>query len=209
MRSIAKGTEPTSLAQHRATAHSNYENYKDKEQLRHNLSTEQRGLCCYCLSSIGPSHQRMKIEHWHSQDMYPNEQLNYSNLLGACLGNEGQAVIDQTCDTHKGNRELSRNPANPLIRIEDLIDYGSNGKISSTNIAFDMELNEILNLNAPSLISSRKEVLKAFKTLVEKRGTLSRATWSRLLQEWNGESNTNNLRPFCNVIVYWISKQLR
>jgi len=51
----------------------------------------------------------MKIEHWHSQDRYEAEQLDYGNLLGACMGNEGKAHWDQHCDTRKGDRDLSRN----------------------------------------------------------------------------------------------------
>jgi len=31
----------------------------------------------------------MKIEHWHCRTNYGAEQLDYSNLLGACMGNEG------------------------------------------------------------------------------------------------------------------------
>ena len=90
MRTITKGDEPASLVKHRATAHADYENYPDKDTLRSHLVREQRGLCCYCLSRIRPTADTMKIEHWHSQDEFSSEQLDYSNLLGACLGGPRQ-----------------------------------------------------------------------------------------------------------------------
>ncbi len=111
MRTIVKRKEPASLTQHRSSPGATYENYRDKDALRIHLVEEQGGLCCYCLSRVRAEPGKMKIEHWHCQDNYESEQLNYSNMLGACMGNEGKLVRDQHCDTRKGNRDLSRNPA--------------------------------------------------------------------------------------------------
>ncbi len=61
MRAITKNNEPTSLARHRCAAHADYDNYTDKDGLRQSLVTEQRGLCCYCLSRIRPLSDEMKI----------------------------------------------------------------------------------------------------------------------------------------------------
>ena len=30
----------------------------------------------------------MKVEHWYCQAEYPEEQLRYSNLLGACMASD-------------------------------------------------------------------------------------------------------------------------
>src|SRR5436305_15313712 len=117
MRTILKGAEPDSLTQHRQTPHSDYENYADKDTLRNFLVAEQRGLCCYCLSRIRPAIQAMKIEHWHSQKKYSDEQLAYSNILGACLGSESLAYNFQHCDTRKGKQDLSRNTGNPYHQV--------------------------------------------------------------------------------------------
>jgi uncharacterized protein (TIGR02646 family) len=209
MRAIAKGREPVSLTQHRSTPHADYNNYRDKDTLREYLTTEQRGICCYCLSRIRSNNEEMKIEHWHSQTEYPLEQLDYANLLGACKGNEGQTESDQYCDTYKGNKMLSRNPANPLHRVEDLIHFTMDGRISSSDLNFDAELNSVLNLNVAFLINSRKEVFVALRRTLKKRGAISRTRWERLLRDWNGDSNVGELRPFSNVIVYWIRKHLR
>ncbi len=208
MRTINKGHEPASLTQHRLTPHADYENYDDKDGLRQVLATGQRGLCCYYLSRIRPKNGVMKIEHWHSRDTHPVEQLDYGNLLGACLGSEGQSPGRQHCDTRKGNRELSRNPAEPAHHVEDFIRYDAGGRIVSEDGAFDGELNEVLNLNAPFLKNNRKATLDAFKATLLKRRELSRMTLERWLGEWNGETHTDELQPFCQVIVYWLRKRL-
>jgi hypothetical protein len=150
----------------------------------------------------------MKIEHWHCQENYRAEQLDYSNLLGACMGNEGKPARDQHCDTRKGRRDLSRNPANPLHRIEEMIRFGGDGRISSDDTSFDRELNEILNLNLPFLVRNRKATLTAFTDVLPKRGQLSRTALEKWLRQWNGESGTGNLEPFCQVVVYWLRKRL-
>ena len=208
MRAIDKGDVPESLTQHCLSIHADYDNYPDKERLRQSLATEQRGLCCYCLSRIRPTADGMKIEHWHCQDDYPGEQLNYRNLLGACLGNQGQSRIFQHCDTRKGNENLSRNPANQEHHIEQFIHFEGDGSISSHDRMFDTELNAVLGLNVAFLRNNRKAALDAFKATLIKRGNLSRSTLEKWLREWNGESHNNELPPFCQVVVYWLRKRL-
>ena len=208
MRYITKGVEPPSLAQHRQTPHSDFDNYLNKDTLRQSLVTEQRGLCCYCMQSIRPVEGSMKIEHWHCQANYPDEQLNYSNLLGSCMGGDGQRDSMKHCDTAKGNKDLSRNPANWDHHVEELIRYLPDGTIAASDGTFNAELSDVLNLNAAHLKNGRVSALRALQAMMRKRGTLNRQRWERLLGEWSGQSHTNDLRPFCGVIVYWIRKKL-
>jgi uncharacterized protein (TIGR02646 family) len=143
MRTIRKRVEPNSLTEYRLTLHADYENYRDKDTLRAHLVREQRGICCYCLARIPAEHGAMKIEHWHSQTNYATEQLDYNNLLASCMGNEGRRPGDQHCDTRKGDRDLSRNPANPMHHVEDLAQFLGDGRTVSNNPAFDSQLNEV------------------------------------------------------------------
>jgi uncharacterized protein (TIGR02646 family) len=210
MRTIIKRPEPQSLAQYRHTAGATFDDYPDKPALRTALVGEQRGLCCYCLQRIRPQIGAMKIEHWHSRAVghYPAEQLDYWNLLGACMGNEGQPWEQQHCDTRKGDRDFSRNPANPLPRIEELVHFLGDGRIVSDNPAFDVELNAVLNLNEAHLRNRRKAVLSAFTSGLSKRGHLPQATLRKWLQDWNGELSPGELREFCQVVIYWLQKRL-
>lgn len=150
----------------------------------------------------------MKIAHWHSRDAHPTEQLDYSNLLGACMGNEGQPRSRQHCDTRQANRDISRNPAQATHRVETYIRFDGNGRVSSQDATFDKDLNDVLNLNVAHLVSNRRAKVEALKMTLEKRGHLDRATLERLLRRWNGESHANELEPYCQVIVYWLRKRL-
>jgi len=205
MRAIQKGKEPHSLTQHRLTSHTDYCNYVEKDELRASLVAEQQGLCCYCMQRIHPQVGSMKIEHWHCRDLYEAEQLNYANLLGACMGNEGQPYKQQHCDTRKDNEELSRNPANPAHRVEEWVRYLGNGRIESSDPQFDRELNEVLNLNLPFLVNNRKAVIDGFTRSLPP-GTLSKAVWQKKLKEW---SEAQEPREYCGVVIYWLRKKLR
>ena len=156
MRTIRKAAEPHSLTEHRLAAGATYENYLEKDELRRRLVDEQRGLCCYCMAEIRADRGGMKIEHWRSRARHPDQQLDYSNLLASCMGNDGKRKADYHCDTSKGERDLSRNPANPLHHVEELTRFSGDGRIVSSGPAFDSELNEVLNLNLPFLVNNRK-----------------------------------------------------
>src|SRR5262245_12369061 len=127
MRNILKSSELKSLETHRCSANASYDNYADKQNLRESLAAEQRGLCCYCMSRIVADPNKMKIEHWQSQTNFPDRQLEYPNLLGVCLGNEGKPFKLQHCDTRKGIRSLSMNPADPSHDVERVIHYDADG----------------------------------------------------------------------------------
>ena len=206
MRAIQKGREPQSLTRHKRSPHANYDNYPQKDELRTSLVTEQGGICCYCMQRIRPEVGGMKIEHWHCQALYPDEQLDYGNLIGACMGNEREPREKQHCDTYKGNVELSRNPADPIHRVEDYIQYPGNGRIVSPNGQLNQELNAVLNLNHSFLINNRKAVLDALKERL-RRGTLSGPALQRMISDWS-EASGDRLRPFCGVVVYWLRKRL-
>lgn len=208
MRTITKRTEPASLTQHRLTPHNNdYDNYMDKDGLRAALVTEQRGLCCYCMSRIRNESDKMKIEHWHCQANYPDEQLVYRNLLGACLGGEGQQHSLQHCDTRKGNRDLLWNPADRDHHIQDRISYGTDGTIKSDDPEFNRQLNEVLNLNLLWLKNSRKVVVDAILEWLQSgqhpvpRRRLVQAIESRSIPY-------GTFAPYNQVAIWWLEKIL-
>lgn len=206
MRNITKKNEPTSLTQHRCEACSDYDNYVKKDDLRSSLVEEQRGLCCYCLQRIHPDSERMKIEHWQSQHLYPQRQLYYSNLLGACRGGEGQKQNKQHCDTRKGNLDLSFNPANITHDVKSKIRFLGDGTIEADDSQFSKEINEVLNLNEGALVRNRKAVLDAFREALA-RNRSSDADLHKELRKWNGD-NGGNLEPFCQVVIYYLRKRI-
>lgn len=223
MRTILKQREPSSLTKHR-TAGGDYKSYQDKETLRNQLVREQRGICCYCMSRIHADPLKVKIEHWHSQARYPNEQLDYVNLLASCTGGQDryraegrlrttqaaerrQTLADFCCDAHKGDKDISIHPVRSNPAVELHLHYTADGRVHSDIEAWNHDLDVVLNLNLDYLRNQRKAVLDGLKGMLHKKGTLRRAQWEAHRRIWDG-SDGLELRPYCQVIVYWIDKHL-
>ena len=211
MKGITKGPEPASLTTHRKTPHSDYDNYAAKDHLRHALVTEQRGLCCYCMSRIRDVPETMKIEHWRCQVHHSGEQLIYRNLLGACLGGHGQPAHSQHCDTRKGNRDLEWNPADSAHHIETRVWYELDGSIHAYDAVFDGQLNDVLNLNLRKLKNNRKGVVDAVLCWWKREkarigGPVPR---DRIVQKRNQHIESDGeLTPYCQVAVWWLEERL-
>ena len=210
MRAITKGSEPTSLTTHRQTPHGDYDNYPDKDTLRDVLANEQRGLCCYCMGRIRSD--SMKVEHWRCQSRFPEEQLDYGNLLGACHGGEGQPRSRQHCDTRKRDNDLRWNPANRNHAIEERIYYEADGGIRSDDANFDAQLEEVLNLNLPVLKTSRRRIRERILDWWKLERRRLRGPVSRVRFEQERErriGGAGDLEPFCQVAVWWLDQRLK
>lgn len=208
MRNISKGTEPKSLTQHRCNTNSDYDNYPDKDDLRESLVLEQRGICCYCMQRIRPTSTAMKIEHWQCQARYPHRQLDYSNLLGACLGCQNQSLERHHCDTRKGDHDLAYNPANPTHDVERKLTFLGDGTLQSTEVIFDQEINEVLNLNEGILKKNRRALLDSIKDEFMGKNP-SKADIQKEIRKWNGDLDDGVLEPFCQVAIYYLRKKLQ
>lgn len=205
MRAITKGPEPASLTSHRQTPHCDYGNYEGKDELRQTLVAEQRGLCCYCMRRIHNGPTTMKVEHWQCQAHYPAKQLNYRNLLGACLGGDGQPRQFQHCDTRKADRDLQWNPADPTHHVETHFRYEVDGTILADDVDFNSQLNDVLNLNLPVIKNNRKGVL----TAVLEWWKAERPSRSRIQREVDERiGSTGHLEPYCQIAVWWLRQRL-
>ena len=211
MRAITKCPEPASLTAHRKTPHCDYDNYAAKDDLRNALVTEQRGLCCYCMSRIRKGPTTMKIEHWRCQAHHPREQLNYRNLLGACLGGPGEPAHLQHCDTRKGDRDLEWNPAAPAHHIETRVRYELDGSIHADDVDFDDQLNDVLNLNLPLLKNNRKRIYDAVLQWWEsqKKRNQGRVPRERLERKRaRHDPEVGELAPYIPVAVWLLGQKL-
>jgi uncharacterized protein (TIGR02646 family) len=203
---ITKPAEPLSLAQHRAQAHSTYDNYPQKDELRTSLVGEQKGLCCYCTGRIRAEPAAMKIEHWQCQATYPQHQLAYKNLLGACLGGQGQAATDQHCDTRKANRDLQWNPANAAHMLETRLRYLADGTVESSDAVFNDQLNSILGLNLKHLKNNRKAVLDTVLSWWRTEQPVAR---HKLQAQINRRTNYDaEYQPFSPIAVWFLRQKV-
>ena len=209
MRQIDKTSEPRSLTTHRARSYSNYENYEDKDDLRAALVAEQRGLCCYCMGRIFPESTKMKIEHWQCISKFPERQLDYRNLLAACLGGEGERRRYEHCDTRKADRCLLWNPADSSHHVESRIAYGTDGSIKSTDVAFDRQLNDDLNLNLRTIKGGRRGSLAGILDWWRKTATGDRSVSRRRLEKRIRQlTDATSMDPYSPVAIWWLRKRL-
>jgi uncharacterized protein (TIGR02646 family) len=201
---IIKGAEPNSLKQHRAQEYSDYDNYAQKDELRTALVNEQRGLCCYCTGRIRAVSTAMKIEHWQCQATYPQQQLDYRNLLGACLGGDGNSQAEQHCDTKKASRALKWNPAVAAHAIESRLRYLADGTVESNDDEFNKQINDVLGLNLSVLKNNRKAVLD---TVLDWWHSTENAR-QRVQQQIDRRTNAAEHQPFSPVAVWFLRQRL-
>jgi uncharacterized protein (TIGR02646 family) len=211
MRYIRKGQEPQSLLEYRLTPQATYKDLPPdvKDELRERLAREQGFLCCYCMQRITPEPNGMKIEHWASQSHHSDRQLDWKNLLGACMGGEGAPQAEQHCDTHKGNTALTVNPTEQ--RCERLVRFLPDGTVESDDPAVQTDLGQTLNLNHARLKNNRKAVLDAFREFLQRKH--SGTTWSqealeRELKELQRPDKSGQLREYCQIPIYWLEKRM-
>jgi hypothetical protein len=148
----------------------------------------------------------MKIEHWRCQSRYPDQQLQYSNLLAACHG-RGPRGSTPHCDTSKEDHDILRNPSNPLDQVDKLIRFTGGGRVACDDQAFDVQINEVLNLNAIHLVNGRRDTLDLFKVALGSN-KISRSRFEKLLRMWDGADTDGDLRPHCQAVVYWLRKRV-
>ena len=209
MKKIIKQSEPRSLVKHRSQANANYDNYPDKDDLRKSLLKEQGYICCYCMSRI--KSDEMKIEHWQPQTKYTSRQLDYRNLLGACMGNQGARPQNQHCDTRKGDSEITINPIEGDKNCENLIKYRPDGKIYSDDVSINHDLNETLNLNLDFLKKNRSDALFiVIRKLDEK---FSNKTWAKItvqkeIDKLNIKDENGFYDVYCQFVVSYLKSKL-
>lgn len=210
MRGIQKEAEPRLLTNYRA-AGGEYDgqNFTPvKNAVRLSLLKEQGHLCAYCMTRI--TFDDMKVEHWACQSGNSALQLDYSNLLGCCKGGEGEKFVNQTCDSRKGSKTLKYNPSRPQDRINEIIKYGGQGKINSTDDEFSSQLDAILNLNNARLVQNRSMVFNFLRTKLScktgKRRT--KGELRRLLGELMAVNSQGQLNAYCGLIENYLLSRL-
>ncbi len=210
MLNIQKTREPSSFTQHRCQKDACYGNLPTnaREDLKKQLLEEQGHLCAYCMCRIGEN--SMKIEHVASRDKHPESQLDYTNLVAVCKGNEGSPKKEQHCDTRKGNYSLSKNPARQQDRVQESISYMSSGCIHCKDALFDKQINSVLNLNLSKLCNNRKEIWdvvhNGLKNLPQ---NANRAQIQAMLDRWLCKSTSGQFKPYLGVAIFLLERRLR
>jgi uncharacterized protein (TIGR02646 family) len=223
MKHIVKNSEPISLTKYRSTPNANFESC-NKEDIRMSLIQEQGAICAYCMQRISLEWDKKldkpkaEIEHFKSQNEFPELSLKYSNMLGVCNGNAGKPTHKQHCDKSKDsnrNKQFLPVTINPLIvDCEKKIEYKKNGKIFSKNEIINRDLDIVLNLNEPNLVKNRQNAIDfAVQSIISsipknrKDQTWNKADIKKELVKWKTLYNSEYL-PFCQAVIYFLEKEI-
>lgn len=227
MRYIEKHAEPKSLTAYKKQPNAYYDGC-NKEDIRKRLLEDQGYLCAYCMRRIpreitakdGSVVKQMKIEHWFPESQCTEQQeLDFHNMLGVCMGNDGHPYRETTCDVHRGNKILT---VNPLDRdMVKKIRYNTHtGEILSDNAQINDDLNNTLNLNYEgrdfSLPLNRRNALEACLTKIRaasrrKQGT--QGDWrkpllQKMLKAYESKDADGKYIEYSGIVIWYLRKKL-
>ena len=203
MRTIRKKPPHQDFIQYRKGDDASFANLPShlKQTLKDRLLQEQGYLCCYCMQRI--SSESMRMEHFRCQARYPEQQLDYENLLAACPGTIGQGPhAAEICDVRKKDQDIKYNPA--ADDVERLLHYKRDGTIfSEVDKQFSQELDDVLNLNCGMLMNNRAAVYKA---LIE---SIKKWTPATLRNKIAYLENADRLSEYLGLTLYILKKWLQ
>ena len=208
---IVKDKEPKEWEEYRNTEGVDYQSIPE---LVDSLLKEQGYICAYCMRRIpykdNISNENHRVEHILSREKHPDKKLDYKNMVICCPGHIGE---ENHCDRLKGDRDISFNLFDEnFIRT---LSYKSDGKITSSNVTFDNEINEVLNLNTSLLKANRKEI---GRVVTRELNTLkgdkpwNKTILKKCLEKYSNKHEKDGKMqfiPYCGIVIYNIQKKLR
>ncbi len=134
-----------------------------KDKIHKSLMREQGRICCYCESKL--TNKYSHIEHFVPRSLDSTLTFDYSNLLCSCQANVVQGT-PHTCGNAKDNF-FHKNLVSPLESdCEDYFTYTFDGKIKG-KCARGYDTIDILNLNEPTLVERRENLITTFTEMLE------------------------------------------
>lgn len=211
MKYIKKGNEPEELAKFKGCANEDWQpkfrefRAEDKKRFHQKLIEEQGDICCYCGMRI--SREDSHIEHLKPQSKYPEDELNYNNLLASCqLKREPKEP--QHCGVKKENwydENLMVSPLEP--NCADFFRYTGGGEIlpndeEGKKIAAATTI-EKLGLNINKLQAMRKKAIDEILEIIKECSDLEIEQLANGLEKLDYRGQ---YQPFCQTVVYFLRK---
>lgn len=199
-------------------------------ELRSSLLAEQGYLCCYCQKKVPHVKDEitdkvlMKSEHFipkKGKEKDLSKQLDYENLLGACLGNQDSDTKNH-CDSSKSEYRLKVLP-NPTTVLQPHFNAYLTYKVKEkegevvvmaadiTNQELIDDIDKRLNLNEQNLKIQRFSVWKAIWRQINKNNKLDIVLLNEVLNKYQFTSSKQerDFKAFCGFIVYWYEKRYK
>lgn len=159
--------------------------------------------------------KHMKIEHWKPEKLLTaKETLDYSNMLGCCLGHiDGTSGDDDTCDTKKGDTPIKVNPHDKST-INKIKYKTATGEIYSDDEQIDKDLNKILNLNSDKhmLKLNRKETLNQViseLSQMQKNGIWNDKILSMVKNKYELQNAQGMKKEYAGIVTWYLNKKLK
>ena len=140
----------------------------------------------------------------------PNLELDYSNMLACCQGNQGQDPSFYICDKRKADSDLKYNPSNLRHFILTRLYYDGQGQIKSLEVDFDKQLNNVLNLNDTRLIKNRQSARRIVNERLNRNsGTRKKSTIKTLIQNLKERNDKYSFTPYYGYLIYHLENKIR
>lgn len=160
-----------------------------RQRLREHLLNQQHYICCYCCRGIDM--ENSLNEHIRPKDSYPNETMNYENILASCEKDK------KTCGPKKDNEYDERMFVSPLDEnCEEQFAFFPNGDIVGTTEKGEYTA-KVLGLDSYKLQQARKAIYKNCSDMDQDS------------LQWYLEEHDGRLQPFIDVIRYYAKNELK
>jgi uncharacterized protein (TIGR02646 family) len=146
----------------------------------------------------------MKVEHYSPRSSDPAGELNWKNLLAACVGGEGGPLHLQTCDTRKADRGLTVDPLSETV--DRHLSYLVDGRIKSLDDRENVDIESHLNLNAERLKRNRQQALDSLVGMLKRRYGSDRWSKRQLEDELERLRTAVPLPSYMGVYEHWLRK---
>lgn len=208
MKYIQKNDPPESLEKYKQTEGASFKDLDKnhtsiKREIKNSLIAEQGGICCYCGTWIDRTNSM--IEHFKpkDEDLFPELQLEYTNLLASCLGGQTERQKNRKfplcCDANKKNRVIKVSPTDS--KCESYFKYDDDGNIYGTTPEACNAIT-ILNLNNEVQKNRRRAAIEAYINLPKD------TDWQKEIRFLSSRNRNGLFEPYCFAVVYYIKNFL-
>lgn len=123
------------------------------EALLQSMKAEQDNRCCYCERTL--QNRQAHVEHFAPKSIYPQLTFDYQNLMASCSDS-------LTCGHAKQGRVISEDLSPLQLNCEHRFTFTLHGMVVPSNATDKLTQSaiQILNLNHPKLVDSRKEIAR-------------------------------------------------
>lgn len=124
------------------------------------LNNMSNNKCCFCETRLNSEGKAMQVEHFHPKKDYPDEVVEWDNLLPSC----------SRCNTNKAAHDTKKEPIiNPTINDPKKYLYLRNYTIKSKNkCKLGLDTIKVLYLNdSTGLVQARFRICEAIRGKLE------------------------------------------